>query len=129
MTAPLDAQETAALEAALLAAAGSGTTLAYAELAGRIGLRPPHRIHRLTLALEARLRQDHAAGRPLLAAVAVGRLGVPGRGFFQLLSKLGRYQGPDQGVEAARHFAKERDRAFAYWSRAGGLSGGTSTGA
>lgn len=117
MTRPLEAAETAALEAELLAAARAGRTLAYAELASRIALRPPHRIHRLTLALEERVRLDHAAGRPLLAAVAVGRFGLPGAGFFQLLAELGRYRGADRGAEAEAQFAGERDAAFAYWGR------------
>ncbi len=119
MTEPLAAAESEALEAALLAAARSGTTLAYAELAGRIALRPPHRIHRLTLALEERVRLDHAAGRPLLAAMAVGKFGLPGRGFFQLLAVLGRYAGPDQGAPAERHYEEERAAAQAYWGGPG----------
>src|SRR3546814_9562843 len=59
-------------------------------------------------------REDHAAGRPLLAALAVSRTqkgpdggGIPGRGFFQLLTELGRYDGPDQGPEAAAQHARE----------------------
>ena len=68
---------------------------------------PPHRIHELTLLLEELVREDHAEGRALLATVAVGRSGLPGRGFFQLLAELGRYSGSDQGAEAAACHAAE----------------------
>ena len=76
---------------------------------------PPHAIHKLTLALEDLVREDHAAGRPLLAAVAVSRTGngIPGRGFFQLLSELGRYAGPDRGPVAEAAHAAELARVFA----------------
>ncbi len=115
MTSPFETAEMAALETALLACARAGTTIAYTELAARIALRPPHRIHRLTLALEARIRLDHDAGRPPLAALVVGKFGLPGRGFFQLLGELNRYVGPDSGAEAADHYRKERDAAIAFW--------------
>ena len=84
-------------------------TLTYQELALAIAMPPPHRIHRLTLMLEELIREDHATGRPLVAAFAVSRgpEGIPGRGFFQLLSELGRYQGPDRGPEAIAHHRAE----------------------
>ncbi len=115
MTKPFETAERAALDTALLDLAKAGKTASYAELAERLRLQPPHRIHRLTLALEARIRLDHAAGRPLLAAMAVGKFGAPGRGFFQLLRELGRYAGPDSGPEAAHHHARERAETEAYW--------------
>ncbi len=117
MTKPFERAERAALDAALLEQAKAGMTASYAELAERMRLQAPHRIHRLTLALEERVKLDHTAGRPLLAAMAVGKFGLPGRGFFQLLSDLGRYAGADSGPEAASHYAKERDAATAYWRR------------
>lgn len=103
------------LRRALKAQARLGQPVTYAALAQRLGLRERHRIHRLTLALEELLRQDHAAGRPLLAALAVGRAGLPGRGFFLLLSELGRYGGPDSGDAAAAHYGRELATALAYW--------------
>lgn len=115
MTRPFGPEESDALDAALLDLAKTGKTASYAELAERLRLQAPHRIHRLTLALEARITLDHQAGRPLLAAMAVGKFGTPGRGFFQLLRALGRYDGPDSGTEAASHHAKERVAAEAYW--------------
>ena len=89
----------------------SAQLITYQELALAINMPPPHRIHRLTLMLEELVREDHAAGRPLIAALAVSRgmadragTAIPGRGFFHLLKDLGRYDGPDRGPEAiARH--------------------------
>ena len=95
--------------------AAAGETVTYQELARRSIFPGPHAIHRLTLLLEAMVREDHAAGRPLLAALAVSRAqkGVPGRGFFQLLTELGRYDGPDHGPEAAAQHARELEAALA----------------
>jgi hypothetical protein len=99
--------------------ASQGETITYRDLAARAEVPPPHTIHTLTLLLEDLVREDHAAGRPLLAAVAVSRAqaGVPGAGFFQLLSELGRYGGPDRGAEAAAVHADELQAAWAYWGR------------
>jgi hypothetical protein len=104
----------AQLRQALQDCAAAGATVTYQELARRTSFPGPHTIHRLTLLLEAMVREDHAAGRPLLAAHAVSRTtGIPGRGFFQLLMELGRYDGPDQGPEAAAQHARELEAALA----------------
>ncbi|HMA16120.1 MAG TPA: hypothetical protein VKP12_15120 [Kiloniellaceae bacterium] len=117
MTETEDRQLMDALRAALRESAAAGETITYQALARRSGFPGPHVIHRLTLLLEAIVREDQAAGRPLLAALAVSRVtGFPGRGFFQLLAELGRYAGPDQGPEAAAHHARELATALAYWS-------------
>ncbi len=112
----------ARLRRVLTACAATGETPAYRDLVQRAAVPGPHGIHRLTLALEAMVREDHAAGRPLLAALAVGRAqrgpdgrALPGRGFFHLLAELGRYDGPDQGPAAAACHAGEVERAQAYW--------------
>ena len=106
------------LRRALAEVARAGGTVTYRDLAARIDLAGPHRIHRLTLALEDLLREDHAAGRPLLAAVAVSRAqgGAPGPGFFQLLAELGRYRGPDRGPQAAAAHTAEIEAVWASWS-------------
>ncbi len=113
----------AALRQALSVCAAAGETVTYRELAQRVAFPGPHSIHRLTLLLEELVREDHAAGRPLLAALAVSRAqnGIPGRGFFQLLNELGRYPGPDQGPEAAACHAVLRDETLAYWQSGGDL--------
>jgi hypothetical protein len=107
----------AALRATLAEVAKARTTITYQDLARRIEVPPPHRIHKVTLALEDLLRADHAAGRPLLAALAVGRAGgrLPGRGFFMLLSELGRYSGPPHGPQARAAHAAEVARVYADW--------------
>ncbi|MBC6416544.1 MAG: hypothetical protein GDA47_01775 [Rhodospirillales bacterium] len=116
MTDPLTNAEMAALEVTLSACADAARTIRYADLANALNLTPRHRIHRLTLALETLIRRDHAAGQPLLAALAVGKSGLPGPGFFQLLAELGRYSGPDSGPAAAMQHAAECQEAIAYWS-------------
>lgn len=113
--APFTEEERAALERCLRECIAAGTPLTYLTLAERLAMAGPHRIHRLTAALEDLVRADHAAGRPLLAACAVGRSGLPGRGFFQLLRELGRYDGPDGGTEAAACHARELAAALDWW--------------
>jgi len=105
------------LEVALTRQARLGQPIGYLALAGALDMPGPHRIHRLTHALEVLARRDHAAGRPLLAVLAVGRSGIPGRGFFQLLSELGRYEGPDDGESARQRHAEDLAAAIAYWGR------------
>lgn len=103
----------------LLTCARAGTTIPYRELAARAQVPAPHSIHNTTLALEDLIREDHAADRPLLAALAVsrGNPGLPGRGFFMLLKELGRYDGPEQGPEAAGVFDREIHAALDYWGK------------
>ena len=83
MTIPLPA----AVRAALLPLARAGRTVTYRDLTGLVPVPPPHGIHKLTEALEDLVREDHAAGRPLIAALAVSRVGesVP---TFQALTDL-----------------------------------------
>jgi hypothetical protein len=95
--------------------ARAGETVRYRDLARAAEVPGPHTIHKTTQALEAITRADHAAGRPLLAALAVGRGsgGLPGPGFFQLLRELGRYDGPDSGPEAESQHQRECEAVFA----------------
>ncbi|MFP4270529.1 MAG: hypothetical protein ACLFTL_08185 [Alphaproteobacteria bacterium] len=93
--------------------------LTYRELANGLGLRPPHTIHRLTLALETTMREDVERGRPLIAALVVSKTGgdLPQRGFFELAATLGRLPAaPDAAVAAYR---REFDAAVAAWLAAG----------
>ena len=102
-----DASLIAAVRTALLTLARDGRAATYQELVELAAAPPPHRIHKVTLALEALIREDHAAGRPLLAAFAVSRSrgGLPGRGFFELLHELGRADGPDDAADYQRELA------------------------
>jgi hypothetical protein len=82
---------TAALRRWLAAQTGFVT---YAEAAAALGLHPPGVIAQVTAALEATMIEDAAAGRPFLAARVVSRAnGLPGRGFFDLAARLGRFDG------------------------------------
>lgn len=111
------------VRACLTRLAAQRRTATYHELAAMAGVPPPQRIHRLTMLLEDMIREDHAAGRPLLAACAVSRAqnGIPGPGFFHLLEALGRYHGTDRGLEAAACHQAELAAAWDYWgSRPGG---------
>ena len=113
----MDPDLAAALRATLVPLARARRTITYRDLAARVPVPPPHGIHKLTLALEALVREDHLAERPLLAALAVSRTapGIPGQGFFHLLAELGRYAGPDRGETATAAHAAELAQTFAYW--------------
>ena len=86
-------------------------TINYSDLADAANVPPPHRIHAVTTLLEKLIRADHAAGRPLLASVAVSKVhGRPSDGFFQLCRDIGRYFGPDRGPQAELFHALELQR-------------------
>ncbi|TQV79622.1 hypothetical protein [Denitrobaculum tricleocarpae] len=103
----------------LLACAQTGIPVTYRDLVAQAQVPPPHSIHNTTLELESLIREDHSAGRPLLAALAVsrGNPGLPGHGFFHLLAELGRYDGPERGPEAAAAFERELRAAIDYWGQ------------
>jgi len=64
--------------------------IAYGKLARALGLYLPGSVGRVTAALEDTMREDAAAGRPMIAALACARGGdLPGRGFFDLAAQLG----------------------------------------
>lgn len=59
--------------------------LTYQTLAVELGLTPPGTIQRVAAALEQTMREDVAAGRPMIAALVISRVGdMPRRGFFDL---------------------------------------------
>lgn len=104
-----DADGMARVRVALEGLARARQTMTYKDLAELAGVPGPHRIHRLTEWLEILARADHDMGRPILASLAISRArgGLPGRGFFMLMSELGRYDGPADGAQAAAHHARE----------------------
>jgi len=79
------------LDARLDDLAAQRQVMTYGALAADLGLEGPGRIARLTAALEELMETDSAAGRPLRAALVVGRDsgGLPARGFFQKAQALG----------------------------------------
>jgi len=87
-------------------------TITYREIADRAEIPSPGRIRCVTDTLEDMIRADHAAGRPLRAAVAVSRAGdgLPGPGFFQLCQEISLYFGPDSGPQAALFHQIQRQR-------------------
>jgi hypothetical protein len=87
-------------------------TLSYEQVAMALGLQPPCTIRQVIAALEQLMRDDAAAGRPLLAArvVSRNRSGLPAPGFFDLAQRLGRYTGPLQGEVATRFHQAELAR-------------------
>ena len=92
----------------------------YRELADRLGLQSPQIIRRVTEALEILMVEDSQAGRPLLAALCVSRLGhgLPARGFFAIAQTLGVFSGDPEGPQARDFHARELQRAFAFYHRA-----------
>lgn len=64
--------------------------LTYLELADRVAMPGPRRIHRVTRLLERLMKEDAAAGRPIRAALVVSRVGkgLPAEGFFDRARRL-----------------------------------------
>lgn len=83
------------MEAVLDEHAARRQSLTYLELADRVAMPGPQRIHRTTRLLEKLIRRDLAAGRPIRAALAVSRAGsgLPAPGFFDYAQRLGIYDG------------------------------------
>ena len=83
----------------------------------RIKRASPHKIHRIAEALEARMKEDVAAGRPMLSALCVSKIqpGIPGRGFFLMAEVLGVFFGDPAGLEASAFHAIELQRVFLFY--------------
>ncbi len=66
--------------------------ITYQALASELGLQPTGTIQRVAAALEHTMREDVAAGRPMIATLVISRAGdMPRRGFFDLAVELGRF--------------------------------------
>lgn len=115
---PLPPAELASLTLALrelLSALPPGRPLpTYHEAARALQLKPPHTVYRVIQALEQSMREDAAAGRPLIAARVVSRVRerLPAPGFFDLATRLGLHDGAESGA-AARAFHEAQLRALA----------------
>ena len=94
-------------EMALASVIDADRLITYAELADAAAIPPPHRIHKLTAWLETTMRKDHAAKKPLRAALVISRNrdGLPAPGFFILCGELGVYEGGTSG-QCATQFHK-----------------------
>ena len=98
----------------LIEQAQTGPLVPYRDLAGRFGLTPPQTIHRLTGLLEGLMVEDAEMGRPLLAALCVGRLrhNMPAPGFFMIAEALGLFVGEPEGPEAKNFHERELTRVL-----------------
>ncbi|MGJ7457803.1 hypothetical protein [Halomonas sp. RA08-2] len=86
--------------------------ITYKQAAEALGLTPPRTIQRVAQALEAMMREDVAAGRPMLASLVVSRRGnLPRQGFFELAVELGRFPAEPAQHEAA--YRQELERVMA----------------
>ena len=106
------------LRQALIDQAQTGNPTTYKELADRLGLTPPHTIHRIGEALETLMKEDVAVGRPMLAALCVSKaswLGIPARGFFLAAQILGVFSGDPTGQEARAFHAIELQRVLSFY--------------
>jgi hypothetical protein len=103
----------------LLKQAKSGVPATYKNLADRLELAPSSTIHRVTEALEQLMDEDIAAGRPLLAALAVSKVasGIPACGFFLKAERSGIFSGDPRGPEAFDFHMRELQRAFCFYGR------------
>jgi hypothetical protein len=101
----------------LVKQAQRGFPATYKALADRLALSPPHTIHRLAEALEQLMDEDIAAGRPLLATLAVSRVqpGIPAVGFFLKAQGSGIFAGDPEGAEAFDFHMRELQRALCFY--------------
>ncbi|AFX98737.1 hypothetical protein A1OE_544 [Candidatus Endolissoclinum faulkneri L2] len=97
--------------------ARSKSIITYANLARSAKVPGPYFIHKTCIALELIIEQDVAKNRPLLAAIVISktRNELPAPGFFQHLTKLGVYCGPEQGKEAAIFHACELKKVWDFY--------------
>ncbi len=66
--------------------------ITYQSLASALGLSQPGAIRKVAVALETSMREDVAAGRPMIAALVISRTSdMPQRGFFDMAVALGRF--------------------------------------
>ncbi len=92
--------------------------LTYQAVATALGLQSPGTIQLVAAALEETMREDVAAGRPMIAALVISRAGdMPRRGFFDLAVALGRF--PDN---PAQHRAAWRAECEAVFGMPDGVS-------
>ena len=105
------------LRQALMDQARTGIPTTYGELAERVGLEAPRTIHRLAEALETLMKDDVAAGRPMLAALCVSKVrpGLPAPGFFLAATELGVFSGDPTGLEARAFHADELQRVLSFY--------------
>ena len=84
-------------------------------MATALGLRPLGTIQRAAAALEQTMREDVAAGRPMIAALVISRAGdMPRRGFLDFAVELGRF--PEDPRQHRAALEAERAAVFETWA-------------
>lgn len=91
--------------------------ITYKDLANQLGLQPPQSIQQLVHLLESCQEDDAALQQPQIVSVVVQKTGMnyPRAGYFQKLTELGLYLGPDQGLEAQMWHQNELERVFEFY--------------
>ena len=107
------------LRQSLIDCARTGHPATYKQLADRLALAPPNTIRCIAEALEELIDEDAAAGRPLIAALAISKTssGMPAAGFFINVASLGLFTGGATGPEAGAFHARELERALSFYGR------------
>ena len=92
-------------------------TITYRDLAKELEVQPPHTIHQVGDALEVLMREDHATGKPFLAALVISKVrnGLPAPAFFHVAGMLGRFKGSDTGTDTQTYHPRELESAWDYW--------------
>jgi hypothetical protein len=103
---------------AFLESAAKRRILFTYQVAKALDILPPHSIHRVTEALERRMKEDAGADRPFIAALAISKTrgGLPVPGFFGCVGRLGRFA---DGQDARTFHAAELNPVFARWGGSG----------
>jgi hypothetical protein len=93
------------------------TPITYQEPAKALQILPPHSIQQVTQAPERLVEEDAAAGRPLIAALAISKArgGLPASGLFDCARRLGRFAGDPDGQDAWSFHAAELNAVPARW--------------
>lgn len=96
----------------LLSVPRDALPMTYQQVAVALALTPPRTIAQVTQALEQLMREDAAQQKPFIAALVVSRRGdgLPGAGFFELATELGRFPTDKALHEAA--YCTEFERAI-----------------
>jgi len=101
----------------LITAAQYRGTVYYQEIARILSIdQPGHHMAREVGQVLGEVSEDeHAAGRPMLSAVAIASKGYPGEGFFNLARSLGKYSGCTLDEERL-FWEQERERVYETWA-------------
>lgn len=112
MMSPVDTDSASRLREFLEGLPDKAVPITYQQAAESLGLTPPRTIRRVALALEALMREDVTAGRPMIAVLVVSRRGdLPRQGFFELAVELGRF--PEDPAQHEVAYREEMDRVLA----------------